>query len=61
MTHLTGALHVYGGDLLHAHGRSEWDQETLREQPLNPDCMRNLAETANRFAGNVGNLSFSPS
>jgi predicted metal-dependent enzyme (double-stranded beta helix superfamily) len=61
LTHLTGALHVYGGDLMHAHGRSEWDQETLREQPLNPDYMRNLVETANRFASNVGRMSFSPS
>jgi len=29
---LTGALHLYGGDFF-APGRSEWDPETLREQP----------------------------
>lgn len=29
---LTGALHVYGGDFFAAH-RSEWDPETLDEQP----------------------------
>ena len=29
---LTGALHVYGGDFF-ADGRSEWDPETLQEQP----------------------------
>ena len=29
---LTGALHVYGGDFF-GPGRSEWDAETLTEQP----------------------------
>lgn len=29
---LTGAIHIYGGDFF-APGRSEWDPETLREQP----------------------------
>jgi len=61
LTHLTGALHVYGGDLLHADGRSEWDHETLREQALDPNYIRNLMETSNRFIGNTGKVSFSAS
>lgn len=31
---LTRALHVYGGDFF-GYGRSEWDPETLNEQPFN--------------------------
>jgi predicted metal-dependent enzyme (double-stranded beta helix superfamily) len=30
---LTGAIHVYGGDFFCPAGRSEWDPETLLEQP----------------------------
>jgi hypothetical protein len=30
---LTGAIHVYGGDFFCPAHRSEWDPETLREQP----------------------------
>jgi len=33
---LTGAIHVYGGDYF-APGRSEWDPESLLEQPCNVD------------------------
>lgn len=40
---LTGAIHVYGGDFF-APGRSEWDPETLMEQPCDP------ARIATRFA-----------
>jgi len=35
----TGAIHVYGGDFF-AEGRSEWDPETLVEQPF--DFERNI-------------------
>ena len=31
---LTGELHVYGGDFF-GYGRSEWNPETLTEQPFN--------------------------
>jgi predicted metal-dependent enzyme (double-stranded beta helix superfamily) len=58
LTHLTGALHVYGGDLLHTLGRSEWDHETLRERPLDPAYLRDLMEIANRFIGASGAVSF---
>ena len=42
---LTGAIHVYGGDFFGAE-RSEWDPETLREQPFDVERARRLfAET----------------
>ena len=43
---LTGALHVYGGDFF-APGRSEWDAETLVEQPCDPARMARRFEQAN--------------
>jgi len=33
---LTGAIHVYGGDFFNPARRSEWDPETLLEQPWDP-------------------------
>ena len=42
---LTGALHVYGGDFF-APGRSEWDAETLVEQPCDPARMAERFEEA---------------
>jgi len=33
---LTGAIHVYGGDFFDPAHRSEWDAETLLEQPWDP-------------------------
>ncbi len=56
LTKLTGALHVYGGNLLHAT-RSEWDHETLLERPLDPAYLRRLVETSNRFMANAGGVS----
>jgi predicted metal-dependent enzyme (double-stranded beta helix superfamily) len=38
---LTGAIHVYGGDFFGAE-RSEWDPETLREQPYDVERARRL-------------------
>lgn len=47
---ITTALHVYGGDFF-AHGRSEWDPETLVERPFDMERARALFEAANaRFA-----------
>ena len=43
---LTGALHVYGGDFF-APGRSEWDAETLIEQPCDPANILRRFEEAN--------------
>ncbi|HZU42268.1 MAG TPA: hypothetical protein VE994_06325 [Terriglobales bacterium] len=43
---LTGALHVYGGDFFGVP-RSEWNPETLLEQPLEGERMRQRFEEAN--------------
>jgi predicted metal-dependent enzyme (double-stranded beta helix superfamily) len=43
----TAAIHVYGGDFFAAH-RSEWDPETLHEQPSDGERARRLFEEANR-------------
>lgn len=40
---LTGAIHVYGGDFFNPAHRSEWDPETLLEEPWD------LARAARRF------------
>lgn len=43
---LTSALHVYGGDFF-AHGRSEWDPETLEERPYDIENARRIFREAN--------------
>ena len=43
---LTGALHVYGGDFFRV-ARSEWDPETLLEEPSDGEKMRRRFEEAN--------------
>jgi predicted metal-dependent enzyme (double-stranded beta helix superfamily) len=43
---LTGAIHVYGGDYF-APGRSEWDPESLLEQPCNVDRIVRQFEESN--------------
>ena len=43
---LTGAIHVYGGDFFGVP-RSEWDSETLLEQPMNGAKMAQRFEEAN--------------
>ena len=45
---LTGAIHVYGGDFFGVP-RSEWDSESLLEQPMNGEKMARRFEEANRF------------
>ena len=44
---LTGAIHVYGGDFFNA-ARSEWDPETLREQPCDVARLVQQFEEDNR-------------
>jgi predicted metal-dependent enzyme (double-stranded beta helix superfamily) len=46
---LTGALHVYGGDFFAAE-RSEWDPETLSEQPYDVEKTLRLFEEANQHS-----------
>jgi predicted metal-dependent enzyme (double-stranded beta helix superfamily) len=42
----TGAIHIYGGDFF-GTPRSEWDRETLQEQPYNVERARKLFSDAN--------------
>jgi hypothetical protein len=48
---LTGAIHVYGGDVF-AVSRSEWDPETLLERNYDIEKNLRLFEDANRAYGN---------
>jgi predicted metal-dependent enzyme (double-stranded beta helix superfamily) len=50
---LTGAIHVYGGDFFDPTRRSEWDAETLLEQPWDP--ARAVARFEEANAGFVRN------
>ena len=43
----TAAIHVYGGDFFAEH-RSEWDSETLMEQPSDGERARQIFAEANR-------------
>jgi predicted metal-dependent enzyme (double-stranded beta helix superfamily) len=43
----TAAIHVYGGDFFAAQ-RSEWNPETLQEQPSDGERARQIFEDANR-------------
>ncbi|WP_242158399.1 hypothetical protein [Aestuariivivens sediminis] len=42
----TGGLHIYGGDFF-ATERSQWDPETLEEEPSNGDVIRDIFNKAN--------------
>jgi predicted metal-dependent enzyme (double-stranded beta helix superfamily) len=46
---LTGALHVYCGDFFNPARRSEWDLETLTEQPFDPARAVQRFEDANKL------------
>lgn len=46
VSRLTGAIHIYGGDFF-ATPRSEWDPETLQEQPYDVDKALRMFEEAN--------------
>ncbi len=50
---LTGAIHVYGGDFF-GTARSEWDPETLREQPYDVEKNMRLFEQANAALAAAG-------
>jgi len=45
---LTGAIHVYGGDFFSPGRRSEWDPETLLEQPFDAERAVRRFEEANK-------------
>ncbi|MEZ5964629.1 MAG: hypothetical protein R3F56_12340 [Planctomycetota bacterium] len=42
----TGGIHIYGGDFF-ATPRSQWNPETLAEEPSNGDVIRAIFEHAN--------------
>jgi len=42
----TGGIHIYGGDFF-ATSRSQWDPETLEEQPSDGDAIRGIFQRAN--------------
>ena len=46
---LTGAIHVYCGDFFNPARRSEWDPETLTEQPFDPERAVKRFEDANKL------------
>src|SRR5262245_48262618 len=46
---LTGAIHVYGGDFFKPGRRSEWDPETLLEEPWDVERAVRRFEEANAF------------
>ena len=46
---LTGAIHVYGGDFFRPGRRSEWDPETLLEEPWDAERAVRRFEEANAF------------
>lgn len=43
----TGGIHIYGGDFFAAH-RSQWDPETLREEPSDGNTIRAIFERENQ-------------
>jgi len=43
---ITGAIHVYGGDLI-GTPRSEWDPQTLKERPYDTAAMFRIFEESN--------------
>jgi predicted metal-dependent enzyme (double-stranded beta helix superfamily) len=47
ISRLTAAIHVYGGDLL-SHERSQWDAETLHEEPYDLEAARQQFETPSK-------------
>jgi predicted metal-dependent enzyme (double-stranded beta helix superfamily) len=51
----TGAIHVYGGDFV-GTPRSQWDPDTLREQPYDLDAVRREFDRAEQsFRSDMGN------
>jgi predicted metal-dependent enzyme (double-stranded beta helix superfamily) len=46
----TGGIHIYGGDFF-ATSRSQWDPETMEEQPSDGDVIRNMFKRENERLG----------
>jgi predicted metal-dependent enzyme (double-stranded beta helix superfamily) len=54
---LTGAIHVYGGDITTRPGRSEWDEGTFGEVPYDFARTRRYFEAANVQATATSSIS----
>lgn len=50
----TGGLHIYGGDFF-ATERSQWDAETLKEEPSDGDVIRGIFKKANEQMRKLNN------
>ena len=46
----TGGIHIYGGDFFHTE-RSQWDPETLAEEPSDGERIRAIFERENERLG----------
>lgn len=46
----TGGIHIYGGDFFHTH-RSQWNPETLEEEPSDGETIRGIFERENERLG----------
>jgi predicted metal-dependent enzyme (double-stranded beta helix superfamily) len=46
----TGGIHIYGGDFFNT-ARSQWDAETLEEEPSDGDVIRGIFERENERLG----------
>ena len=49
----TSAIHVYGGDFFKRDRRSEWDPETVFEQPWDPERAVRRFEEANELSARI--------
>lgn len=49
----TGGIHIYGGDFF-ATERTQWNPETLAEEPSNGDVIRGIFERANQRLHRIG-------
>jgi predicted metal-dependent enzyme (double-stranded beta helix superfamily) len=54
---LTGAIHIYGGDFFNPADRSEWDPETLLEEPWDPARAARRFEDADKAFASGANRS----
>ncbi|MCZ6547230.1 MAG: hypothetical protein O6837_03830, partial [Deltaproteobacteria bacterium] len=53
---ITAAIHVYGGDYFGVP-RSQWDAETLEEQPFDIDYIMGIFEESNRALEDKGGIA----
>ncbi|MBT1065605.1 hypothetical protein KJY73_18650 [Bowmanella sp. Y26] len=46
----TGGIHIYGGDFFNTH-RSQWNPESLKEEPSDGDVIRGIFQRENKRLG----------